>query len=294
MKFIPLLTLVCLLSTSILAQNLEGTMEKRTLTHDDHERTYLVYTPANYNKDQSHTLLLALHPASTTGQQMADMTQFQSLADENSVLMVFPDSVGGRWNASGSTEPDDIGFLTALLDTVEADYAIDESQIFGLGYSSGGLMTMKLRCVLGDRFRGIISYAAPMTFEMANDCLSSDPVSVMTIHGTSDEVFPYSGQVSVSDGTLSGTFSADQTIGFLASLNGCDSQAQIHDGSPENAQYRVFIRSYSCDHHIAELLTVTNLGHFSWAGSFPIIQNDETMTINQAIFNFIQRAGGAS
>lgn len=294
MKFVSLLTLLFLFSTPITAQDMEGTMEQYTLTHDDLERTYLVYTPVNYDVEQSHTLLLALHPANTTAQQMADMTQFQSLADEHDVLMVFPNSVNGRWNSSDTPAPDDVGFLSALLDTLIADYAIDESQTFVLGYSSGGLMTMKLRCVLADRLTGIISYAAPMTFQIANDCLSSEPVSAMVIHGTADEAFPYSGQASISSGTLSGTFSADQTIGVLASLNGCDSQTQIQNISVENAQNRIFLTRYPCDKHIAELYTIAALGHFGWAGQLPMNREDETITLNQAIFDFINRAGGSS
>ena len=133
MKFIPILTILCLLlAMPIFAQTTEGTMDQLTLTHDNGERTYLVYTPANYDDSQSHTLLMVLHPASTTAQQMVDMTGFQSLADENDVLLVFPNSVSGRWNSSGTVAPDDVGFISTLIDTIIADYAIDESQIFAV------------------------------------------------------------------------------------------------------------------------------------------------------------------
>jgi len=293
MKFIPILTLFCLMISGIVnAQTTEGTMERHTLTHDDRERDYLVYTPADYDDSQSHTLLLALHPANTSAQDMASMTNFKSLADANQVLMVFPNSVSGRWDSSGALAFDDVGFISAVLDSMIADYAIDESKVFVLGYSSGGLMTMKLRCALSDRITGIISYAAPMTFQMANDCLSADPVSAFVIHGSVDEVFPYAGQVSVNNGELSGTFSADQTISFLASLSGCDSQAQIKHISPENAPNAVFAKRYICDNTLTELYTVVGLGHYGWAGSLPLIIDDETLTLNDAIFKFMMAARG--
>jgi len=280
--------------TPTFAQTIEEKMKQYTLTHNDRERTYLVYTPAGYDAEQSHTLLLALHPANTTAQQMADMTQFQLLADEHSVVMVFPNSVSGRWNSSGTLAPDDVGFVSSLLDTLITEYAIDETRVFVLGYSSGGLMTMKLRCVMSDRLAGVISYAAPMTFTIANECLASAPVSAMVIHGTADEVFPFSGQASVNKGTLSGTFSADQTIGFLASLNDCESQAQVDDISVEDGRNRVFLTRYPCENNIAELYTITSLGHFGWAGQLPMNRDGEAMTLNQAIFNFIKRVGGKS
>lgn len=292
MKFITILVLLLLIiSTSAFAQEIEGMMERQTLTHDDIERDYLVYTPANYDENQEHILLLILHPASTTAQQMVDMTRFESLADANGVVMVFPNSVGGRWNSTGTLTPDDVGFISALLDKIIADYHIDEAQIFALGYSSGGLMTMRLRCALSDRLNGIISYAAPMTFRIANDCVSAETVSAMVIHGTVDEVFPYSGQAVVNNGEISGTFSAEQTVSFLASLNTCNSQAETQDVSATNSRNRTFLKSYPCTNTVTELYTVAGLSHFGWAGSLSLQLGDETLTLNQTIFRFIKAVG---
>jgi len=264
-----------------------GRMERHTLTHDDQERNYLVYTPADYDDSQSYTLLLALHPAGTSAQDMASMTRFDSLADANDVVMVFPNSVSGRWDSSGVFGIDDVGFISALLDTMIADYAVDESQVFVLGYSSGGLMAMKLRCAMAERITGIISYAAPMTFQIANECLSAEPVSALVIHGTVDEVFPYGGQASVSNGELSGTFSANQTIGVLASLNGCSPDEQNFDLSADDAPNPVYAKSYACNGLVTQLYTVAGLGHYGWAGSLSLRIGEETMTLNEAIVRFI-------
>jgi poly(3-hydroxybutyrate) depolymerase len=150
-------------------------------------------------------------------------------------------------------------------------------------------MTHKLRCVMADRITGMISYAAPMTFAIANDCQSTDPVSALVIQGTSDEVFPYSGQAGYSEGRITGTFSADQTIGLLAGLNGCRNQSEGADISVDNARNRVFSTQYPCDDTVSELYTITNLGHFGWAGTLPLKLDGKTVTLNQAIFAFISR-----
>lgn len=289
LKFLLWILIICI-TGNILAQD-GGIMQRLTLTHDDTERNFLLYQPANYDENKAYSLLLALHPASTTADQMADMTAFERLADRHDVVMIFPNAIGARWNSSGANDVDDLGFLTALLDRMIADYAIDESRIFVLGYSSGGLMTLKLRCELSDRLAGIISYAAPMTVTMADTCLSADPVASLTIHGTADEVFPYNGQVTVTDGTLSGTFSADQTIGFLAGLNGCSSQRQVSNITPASARNSIFQTSYPCETHITQLYTVDDLGHFGWAGTIPLQIDDRTMTLNEAIFEFIRTVG---
>ena len=290
MKIITLLLLLfAMITIPTSAQDTEANLERYKFTHDDRERTYWVYTPTDYDDSKSYTLLIALHPANTAAQAMVQMTNFQSLADANDVLMVFPNSVSGRWNSSGTLAPDDVGFISALLDTIIADYAVDESGVFVLGYSSGGLMTMKLRCALADRLKGVISYAAPLTFSIADDCLSAPPLSAMVIHGTADEVFPYSGQATVTADEISGTLSLDQTIGVLAGLNDCESQAQTEDISSENAPNRAFVKGYTCDDLVTELYTIVGLGHFGWAGTFPLNIDDEDMTLNQAIFRFMTR-----
>lgn len=290
MKFIPFLTVLCLFFVGIThAQTNEGTMEQFTLTHDDRERDYLVYTPADYDASKSYTLLLALHPATTTGRDMAEMTQFDSFADADNVIIVYPSAIAGRWNSSGTSEVDDIGFITALLDKISDDYAIDDTSVFVLGYSNGGLMTMKLRCVLSDRIAGIISYAAPMTFAISSDCLSAESVSSLVIHGTADEVFPYAGQATITDGKISGTFSADQTIGFLAGLNGCRTKSDGADISGKGTQYRVFSAQYNCDNTINELITIAGLGHYGWAGTLPVTLNGRDATLNNLIFRFIKQ-----
>lgn len=292
MKFIRWISLFCLMISGIVSAQTGGKMERHTLTHDDQERDYLVYTPTDYDDNQSYSLLLALHPAGTSAQDMRSMTRFDRLADANNVLMVFPNSVSGRWDSSGVFGIDDVGFISALLDTIIADYAVDESQVFVLGYSSGGLMTMKLRCVMADRIAGIISYAAPLTFQIANECLSTEPVSAFVIHGTLDEVFPYGGQASVSNGELSGTFSANQTIGVLASLNGCAPDEQNFDLSADDAPNQVYAKLYPCNGFVTQLYTIAGLGHYGWAGTLPIKIGEETLTLNDAIFSFITTVRG--
>ncbi len=295
MKFIPFLTMICLLMSGLTsAQTNEGTMEQFTLSHDDRERDYLVYTPANYDDMQSYTLLLALHPATTTGRDMAGMTGFDSLADADNVIIAYPSAISGRWNSANTSDIDDIGFLTALLDKLLEDYAIDENNIFVLGYSNGGLMTLKLRCVLSERIKGIISYAAPLTFAISGDCPSGESVSSLVIHGTSDEVFPFSGQATVRNGQISGTFSADQTIGFLAGLNGCQTRTDGEDISVDNARTRIFITRYNCNDTINELMTIAGLGHYGWAGTLLVNLDNQNITLNAAIFRFIKQVSDLS
>ena len=96
----------------------------------------------------------------------------------------------------------------------------------------------------------------------------------------------------MSNGELSGTFSAVQTIGFLASLNGCESQAQNIDLSAENARSQVYEKSYSCNGLVTQLYTIAGLGHYGWAGSLPLTIDDETVTLNDAIFKFITTVRG--
>src|SRR5690606_32371175 len=117
-------------------------------------------------------------------------------------------------------------------------------------------------------------------------------VSALVIHGTKDEVFPYGGQASVNDGVLAGTFSAEQTIGVLASLNGCGSRPQTADISADGAGSPVYVTRYPCNNDlVTELYTIANMGHFNWAGQLAVKLEDELLTLNDVIFRFIKPAG---
>ena len=120
---------------------------------------------------------------------------------------------GTPYPAGGTNKStvDDIGFVGALLDQVEANYNIDTTRVYATGYSNGADMTYTAVCYLSDRFTGIAPQSGQMWQEVLDSCNPTHPTPVLHIHGTNDGARPYGGYdgylVSIQEGL--GDYRAD-------------------------------------------------------------------------------------
>jgi polyhydroxybutyrate depolymerase len=151
---------------------------------------------------------------------------FDRQADRLGWVAVYPDGVADGWDTFGSTAKwgkhpgaDDVAFVSALIDRLEASDGVDPGRVYVTGLSRGGMMSYRLGCALSDR----IAALAPVSGNMATVSGSADvpcsiarPVSVLAIHGTADGVIPLDG------GKVDITFSpmAD-VIAKWRTLDGC-------------------------------------------------------------------------
>lgn len=131
------------------------------------ERTFTVHVPQPPKDAKRATaakkglpLLLMLHGAGGSGDQAAQQTGWAAKADREDFVAVFPDALpadpkrppgfltnprfwsdgSGRGQAARGAV-DDIGFLTAVLDTVEKRCNVDPRRVYLTGFSSGASMT---------------------------------------------------------------------------------------------------------------------------------------------------------
>jgi polyhydroxybutyrate depolymerase len=84
---------------------------------------------------------------------------------------------------------DDVGFLRALIEKIELDYAVDPKCVYLTGISNGGMMTYRAACELSDKIAAI----APVEGAQNVECRPSSPVSVIVLHGTADHLVPFEG-----------------------------------------------------------------------------------------------------
>ena len=160
------------------------------------DRTYRLYTPPDAADAGPVPLVLALHGSGNTAESLVDASELDAAADAGGFIVAYPQAVGISWNGgfcctSGRGDPAaDIRFLDHLVSDVIATRRIDESRIYAVGFSAGGIMAYRLACDLAGRFAGVGAIAATMVLD---DCRPSRPVSVIAIHGTADDVVPYAG-----------------------------------------------------------------------------------------------------
>jgi polyhydroxybutyrate depolymerase len=198
---------------------------------------YDLQVPASYVAGAPAPLLLLLHGYSSSGAQQEAYMRFMPLADEFGFLYLHPngavDSFNNRfWNATdaccdfNNTGIDHSGILAALIDSTKASFSVDDRRVWFVGHSNGGFMSYRMACEHADTIAAIVSLAGA-TFKNPADCVPSEPVHVLQIHGTNDGTIQYNG------GNIAGVPypGAIETVERWASYDGC---ALVPDHSAPN------------------------------------------------------------
>ena len=165
-------------------------------------RAYSKFIPSSYSKDTSLPLVVLLHGYGATGAMQESYMKFESVAETNKFILVYPDgtvdSSGRRfWNATDaccdffSAVADDV-YLLSILKEMESSYSIDAKRIYFVGHSNGGFMSYRMACKYPDRVAAIASLAGASYFK-TTDCGAKSSVSVLQVHGTKDETILYEG-----------------------------------------------------------------------------------------------------
>lgn len=174
-----------------------------TISVDGRDRAYRVYVPDPLPSGPV-PLLLGFHGGTGWADQFAISNRIEPIADREGFVVVHPDGVkigggpGGVWNGGVCCGPaarqgvDDVAFVDALLDALEAELPIDPARVYAFGHSNGGIMSYRLACELADRIVGIGVVAGTLGVE---ECAPSQPVAVLHVHGTADENLPIDGGV---------------------------------------------------------------------------------------------------
>lgn len=179
------------------------TIVNGSIQHGGLQRDYILYVPAIYRPGTPVPLIFNLHGYTSNNQQQLYYGDFRLIADTAGFILALPngtlDGQGNRfWNAFGLAAPDDLGFITALIDSISAGYSIDADRIYSTGMSNGGFMSYELACFRSERFAAIASVTGTMNVISLATCDPVHPTPVMQIHGTADPTVIYNGSAGVS------------------------------------------------------------------------------------------------
>lgn len=190
-----------------------GVTTQTITTADGIERTYRRYVPSSHDGTTPHALLLGFHGLTGGPEQMAALGGFEPVAETEGFVVVSPqgttpDTLGvSFWNTEvnppSERDPtlnvDDVAFVIALLDELEADLCLDTTRIFSTGMSNGGMFSARLACDLADRIAAIATVTGILH---PDDCAPTRAVPVLHIHGTGDPIVPFDGGESSIAGML--------------------------------------------------------------------------------------------
>lgn len=186
-----------------------------------------VHIPAAYDPSSPVPLLLLLHGYGADGPSQESYMQFGPLVDSQGFLYAYPngtvDPWGSRyWNGTDAccdfadSGVDDSGYLRALIDEIKGQFSVDPLRVHLVGHSNGSFMANRMACEHSEVIASIAGLAGP-TFKDPGACLPSDPVHVLHMHGTADDVILYGG------GTLLGVPypGAVESVAQWVTHNGC-------------------------------------------------------------------------
>lgn len=232
------------------------------------KREYLLYVPRSYDRRRPTPLVISMHGAGLWGAAQKETSQWNGLADEQGIIVVYPSGVGGNgvriWRAEpGPDLMKDVRFISEMIDTLKRSYNIDSSRIYANGLSNGGGMSFVLSCTLSDRIAAVGMVAAAQTLPWTW-CKDDRAVPMIAFHGTADPEIPYNGGSSwISPRPFPST---PRWAESWARRNACEAR-------PVEAQVAVDVtrRTYTkcADDAAVVLYTVRGGGH-TWPGGKPL------------------------
>ncbi len=164
------------------------------------KREYLLYVPRSYDRTRPAPLVISLHGAGLWGAAQKEISQWNTTADREGIIVVYPSGVEGHgpriWRADvGADVAKDVRFISELIDTLSVAYNIDATRIYANGLSNGGGMSFALSCALSNRIAavGMVGAAHLLPWSW---CTDRKAVPMIAFHGTADNAAPYSGGMS--------------------------------------------------------------------------------------------------
>ena len=173
----------------------------RTLQVDGRERSYLVHVPPKFDPKKPTPVVLIFHGAGTNASIMVGFCGMNKKSDEANFVAVYPNGTGTAdlfltWNAGGfqgpnaDHRPDDVKFVSMLLDDLATVMNVDPKRVYATGMSNGGMLCYRLAAELSDRIAAIAPVSGTMAIE---EYKPKRPVPVMHFHGTTDRIVPFNG-----------------------------------------------------------------------------------------------------
>lgn len=219
-------------------------------------RSFHLYVPAGATPAAGWPLVVALHGGGReqSGERMALATGLDRQADRRRFVIVYPDALGGRFNAGVCCQRGvpDVRFIDAVVRRVRRMLPIDRRQITATGFSNGGFMAYRLACLRARTFTTVAVIAA---VQPSSHCRPARAVSVLHIHGAKD---PRLG--------LRGRFGSPTIRGHAETwrrINGCRTRRTSADEQREQIAWSGCRRNTR-----VRLLILRHYGH-GWPGALP-------------------------
>ena len=259
-----------------------------SFTYDGVLRNYIIHLPTGYNSANKYPLVFNLHGYTSNATEQQLYSMMDVVANNEGFIVVYPNGIANYWNSGFTgvygTGTDDVGFISAIIDSMNANYSIDLQRVYSCGMSNGGFQSYRMACELEDRIAAVASVTGSMSDSTYFYCSTSRTVPVMQIHGTTDPVVPYGGTFGMKP--------IEDVVSFWTSSNNCSSfdTTEVSNISLTDSCTADFIRITNCDYGTENwFYKIYNGGHTWPSGLIDIPTNGNTnrdINASQRIWDF--------
>jgi len=238
-------------------------------------RTAEVHVPASYDPTRPTPVVIDLHGRLGDGAQEAMLNGSIAKSDAEGFILVHPESATSptSWNAGTCCDPattdhvDDVGFISALIDQMEAQLCVDPDRVYAMGMSNGAYFSHTLACELGDRIAAIGPVAGLL---LQSPCTPARPIPSLMVNGTADPLSVYQ--------------YVAPTVQFWTDFNHCTTMQTTYQNGVATC-----VTHGGCDAGAdVELCTIQDGGH-QWPGgeTLPLLGNNTNdLNATDAIWAF--------
>lgn len=209
------------------------------------QRRVGIYVPPSYDPHHPAPVIIALHDRYSSAKALHAISRLAAVADARGAILAYPESAGGYWNDGGlqilsrpNAPQDDIGFVSAMLTTLQHDYAIDPERVYLLGYDVGGNMAYNIACDGRLHLAGVAVVSSLMWSFNASLCNdNTPPTPILILHGARDWHYPTRGG-GLPASYHAERFGVDETAALWRRVNGCGDASVRRGGSAIYASCR--------------------------------------------------------
>ncbi|MBS1613258.1 MAG: T9SS type A sorting domain-containing protein [Bacteroidetes bacterium] len=279
--FLPLI-LICSMVLRLSAQTF-------TLNYQNTDREFIVHLPTGYTAGSHLPLVFNHHGYTSNASQQMLYSNMNATADANNFIVVYPNGLNASWNSGflppyNGTSPDDVGFISKIIDTMYTLYGIDPARVYSCGMSNGGYQSYRLACDLENRIAAIASVTGSMTTNMTSNCALSRRVPTLEIHGTDDPTVPYNG--------TSSSLGTDSVFEFWADKNNCISTPEttgVANTNTTDGSTVLKIKYKTCSNGTQVWLYKVIGGGHTWPGAtINIGVTNKDINASQEIWDFFK------
>ncbi|MBX3401004.1 MAG: dienelactone hydrolase family protein [Gemmataceae bacterium] len=184
--------MVAMLTAPLAAADKGTFVDKVFKNEDGHESPYVVFVPANHDKDKPSPVLLFLHGAGETkGGSMMPIQQgiaphIKRMEEKKQLfkfITIIPQAETRDWRADSPNAKRAL----AMLDEVVKEYNGDPKRLYLTGLSMGGFGTWSIAAAMPDKFAAIAPICGGGKAEWGEKLKD---LPIWCFHGAEDKVVP--------------------------------------------------------------------------------------------------------